>query len=162
MSLENTWQEIRHYSSIQNLSRCFKFTSSRWCFFSSVHPTHIGLGSGDWGGHGRSFILCSVTQFFCGFNNNNTCLRMYLYSLPLFSFYRSLKKVGTASQNQPISHFSPLSLSHTAWETSPHWIWLMMTISQLTPAIPLTLRKRVSERIDLRLKTRFETILCTE
>jgi len=29
-----------------------------------LHPTHIGFGSGDWDGHGRSFILCSVTQCF--------------------------------------------------------------------------------------------------
>ncbi len=51
--------------------------------------------------------------------------------------------MGTASQNLPISHFN-LLLSYTAWETSRHWISPMMKSSQLTPAIPLTLRKRVS------------------
>lgn len=62
----------------------------------------------------------------------------------VYSFYRSWKKVGTASQNLPISHFNLFPLSYTAWETSRHWISPMMKSSQLTPAIPLTLRKRVS------------------
>jgi len=42
MSLENTWQEITDHSSIQTLSRSFRFTSSCWGFFSSVHSTHQG------------------------------------------------------------------------------------------------------------------------
>jgi len=40
MSLENTWQDIREYSSIQNLSRFFWFLDPCWCFFSAVQPTH--------------------------------------------------------------------------------------------------------------------------
>jgi len=38
MCLENTWQEIRDHSSIQNLSRSFRFTDPCWFFFSSVQP----------------------------------------------------------------------------------------------------------------------------
>ncbi len=47
MMLENTRQEIRNHSFIQNLSRPFRFTASSWCFFSSVHPTHFLQGSGQ-------------------------------------------------------------------------------------------------------------------
>ncbi len=46
MRLENTWQEIRDHSFIQNRSRPFRFTAPRWCFFSSVHLTHFLSGSG--------------------------------------------------------------------------------------------------------------------
>ncbi len=42
MRLENTWQEIRDHSFIQNHSR---FTALWWCFFSSVHLTHLLQGS---------------------------------------------------------------------------------------------------------------------
>ncbi len=45
MRLENTWQEIRDHSFIQNLSR--PFTDPCWCFFSSVHLTHFLQGSGQ-------------------------------------------------------------------------------------------------------------------
>lgn len=38
MRLENTWQEIRDHSFIQNHSRPFRFPAPCWCFFSSVHP----------------------------------------------------------------------------------------------------------------------------
>jgi len=31
--------------------------------FSSSHSFSIGFSSGDWDGHGRSLILCSVTHF---------------------------------------------------------------------------------------------------
>ncbi len=47
MRLENTWQEIRDHSFIQNLSRSFRFTAPWWCFFSSVHLTHVLQGSGQ-------------------------------------------------------------------------------------------------------------------
>jgi len=40
ISLENTWQEIRDHSSIQTLSRSFRFPDPCWCFFSSVQTTH--------------------------------------------------------------------------------------------------------------------------
>ncbi len=49
MRLENTWQEIRDHSFIQNLSRSFRFTAPWWCFFSSVHLTHFLQGSGRTG-----------------------------------------------------------------------------------------------------------------
>ncbi len=45
MRLENTWQEIRDHSFIQNLSRPFRFTDPWWCFFSSVQHTHFLQGS---------------------------------------------------------------------------------------------------------------------
>ncbi len=45
MRLENTWQEIRDHSFIQNHSRSFRFTAPCWCFFSSVHLTHFLQGS---------------------------------------------------------------------------------------------------------------------
>ncbi len=37
MRLENTWQEIRDHSFIQNLSRPFRFTAPWRCFFSSAY-----------------------------------------------------------------------------------------------------------------------------
>ncbi len=47
MRLENTWQEIRDHSFIQNLSRSFTFTAPWRCFVSSVHLTHFLQGSGQ-------------------------------------------------------------------------------------------------------------------
>ncbi len=47
MRLENTWQEIRDHSFIQNLSRSFRFTAPWRCFFSSVHLTHFLQGAGQ-------------------------------------------------------------------------------------------------------------------
>ncbi len=47
MRLENTWQEIREHSFIQNHSRPFRFTAPWRCFFSSVHLTHVLQGSGQ-------------------------------------------------------------------------------------------------------------------
>ncbi len=47
MRLENTWQEIRDHSFIQNHSRSFRFTAPWRCFFSSVHLTHFLQGSGQ-------------------------------------------------------------------------------------------------------------------
>ncbi len=41
MRLENTWQDIRDHSFIQNHSRSFRF------IFSSVHLTHVLQGSGQ-------------------------------------------------------------------------------------------------------------------
>ncbi len=65
MSLENTWQEIRDHSFIQNHSRSFRFTAPWRCFFSSVHLTHFLQGSGQRTGMAisRSLVLCSVTHF---------------------------------------------------------------------------------------------------
>ncbi len=68
MRLENTWQEIRDHSFIQNLSRSFRFTAPWRCFFSSVHLTHFLQGSGQRTGMAsRSLVLCSVTILFCCF-----------------------------------------------------------------------------------------------
>ncbi len=47
MRLENTWQEIRDHSFIQNHSRSFRFTAPWRCCFSSVHLTHFQQGSGQ-------------------------------------------------------------------------------------------------------------------
>ncbi len=47
MRLENTWQEIRDHSFIQNHSRSFRFTAPWRCSFSSVHLTHFLQGSGQ-------------------------------------------------------------------------------------------------------------------
>ncbi len=64
MRLENTWQEIRDHSFIQNLSRSFRFTAPWRCCFSSVHLTHLLQGSGQRTGMAsRSLVLCSVTHF---------------------------------------------------------------------------------------------------
>ncbi len=64
MSLENTWQEIRDHSFIQNLSRSFRFTAPWRCCFSSVHLTHFLQSSGQRTGMTtRSLVLCSVTHF---------------------------------------------------------------------------------------------------
>ncbi len=45
MRLENTLQEIRDNSFIQNHSRPFRFPAPWRCFFSSVHLTHFLQGS---------------------------------------------------------------------------------------------------------------------
>ncbi len=47
MRIENTWQEIREHSFIQNHSRSFRFPAPWRCFFSSVHLTHLLQGSGQ-------------------------------------------------------------------------------------------------------------------
>ncbi len=47
MRLENTWQEIRDHSFIQNHSRPFRFTDPWQCFFSSGHLTHLLQGAGQ-------------------------------------------------------------------------------------------------------------------
>ncbi len=44
MRLENSWQEIRDHSFIQNLSRSFRFTAPWRCFFSSSHSFSTGSG----------------------------------------------------------------------------------------------------------------------
>ncbi len=62
MRLENTWQEIREHSFIQNHSRSFIFTAPWRSFSSSVHFTHVLQGSGQRTGS-RSLVLCSVTHF---------------------------------------------------------------------------------------------------
>ena len=36
--------------------------------FSSLHSFSLGFRSGNWDGHGRSFILCSETHFCVGFD----------------------------------------------------------------------------------------------
>ncbi len=64
MRLENTWQETRDHSFIQNHSRPFIFTAPWRCFFSSVHLTHFLQGSRQRTGMARrSLVLCSVTHF---------------------------------------------------------------------------------------------------
>ncbi len=45
MRLENTWQEIRDHSFIQNHSRPFIFPDPRRCFFSSPHSSSTGFRS---------------------------------------------------------------------------------------------------------------------
>ncbi len=47
MMLENTWQEIRDHSFIQNHSRSFRFPAPWRCFFSLVHLTHFLQGAGQ-------------------------------------------------------------------------------------------------------------------
>ncbi len=63
MRFENTWQEIRDHSFIQNHSGSFRFTAPWRCFFSSPHSSSTGFRSEDWDGHSRSLLLCSVTHF---------------------------------------------------------------------------------------------------
>ncbi len=58
-----TRTELRDHSFIQNHSRSFRFTAPCWCFFSSVHLTHVLQVSGQRTGHSRSSVLCSVTHF---------------------------------------------------------------------------------------------------
>ncbi len=61
MRLENTWQEIRDHSFIQNHSR--SLSDSQHLLFSSAHSCSTGFRSEDWNGHSRSLVLCSVTHF---------------------------------------------------------------------------------------------------
>ncbi len=62
MRLENTWQEIRYHSFIQNH---FRFTAP-WqviLLFSSPHSFSTGFRSEDWNGHSRSLVLCPMIHF---------------------------------------------------------------------------------------------------
>ncbi len=63
MRLENTWQEFRDHSFIQNHSRPFRFTAPWRCFFSSVHLTHFLQGSGQRTGMAIAEAWCPVTHF---------------------------------------------------------------------------------------------------
>ncbi len=73
MRIENTWQEIRDHSFIQNHSRPFRFTDPWRCFFSSVNSCSSGFRSEnscspgfrseDRNGRRRSLLLCSLTHF---------------------------------------------------------------------------------------------------
>ncbi len=47
MRFENTWQEIRDHSFIQNHSRPFRLTVPWQCFFSSLHSCSTGFRSKD-------------------------------------------------------------------------------------------------------------------
>ncbi len=66
MRLENTWQEIKNNSFIQNHSRPFRFTAPWWCFFSSVHLTHFLQGSGQRTGMAKAEAwFCAQWPIFC-------------------------------------------------------------------------------------------------
>ncbi len=66
MRLENTWQEIRDHSFIQNLSRSFRFTAPwRLLLFSSPHSSSTGFRSEDWNGQQKlGFVLSDPFLFF--------------------------------------------------------------------------------------------------
>ncbi len=90
MRSENTWQEIRDHSFIQNHSRSFRFTDPWRCFFSSVHSCSTGFRSENtWQeirdhsfiqNHSRSFrftdpwrcFFSSVHSCSTGFRSENT------------------------------------------------------------------------------------------
>src|SRR4029434_8947420 len=65
MRLVNTWHGIGDHSSIQYLSRSFRFQGQcLWTLiFSSSHRFSMGFRSGDCDGHGKTFILRSVNHF---------------------------------------------------------------------------------------------------
>ncbi len=66
MRLENTWQEIRDHSAIQNHSRSFRFTALWWCVLSSVHFTHFLQGSGQRTGMAKAEAwFCAQWPIFC-------------------------------------------------------------------------------------------------
>ncbi len=67
MSLENTWQEVRDHSFIQNLSRSFRFTAPWRCFFSSVHLTHFLQGSSQKTGIAMAEAWFCAQWFLCWF-----------------------------------------------------------------------------------------------
>ncbi len=56
--VNNTWQEIRDLSFIQNHSRPFRFPAPWRCCFSSVHLTHYLQGSGQ-----RTGMVIAETWF---------------------------------------------------------------------------------------------------
>ncbi len=62
MRLENTWQEIRDQSFIQNHSRLLS-SMLVLLLFSSPHSFSTGFRSEDWNGHSKSLVLCTVTYF---------------------------------------------------------------------------------------------------
>ncbi len=65
MRLENTWQEIRDHSFIQNHSRPFIFTATCWRCFSSVHLTHFVKGSGQRTGMTTAAWFCAQWPISC-------------------------------------------------------------------------------------------------
>ncbi len=96
MRLENTWQQIRDHSFIQNHSRSFRFTAPWWCFFSSVHLTHFLQGSGQ-----RTGMAIAEAWF---------CAQWPIFVLVLF-VYGSLS--WWKIQPMPIIWFLAWTVSHS-------------------------------------------------
>ncbi len=151
MRLENTWQEIRDHSFIQNHSRSFRFTAPWRCFFSSVHLTHLLQGSGQRTGMAsRSLVLCSVTHFCVVFevcvwiivrledpnmahykisNRVSHLLIFYLLVFDRIHDVMCLNKMSrTSSRNIGPQHQKYSSIVHmgyflSLWSPNPSWVF---------------------------------------
>ncbi len=103
MRIENTWQEIRDHSFIQNHSRSFRFTDPWRCFFSSVNSCSSGFRSENSCSSGfRSENSCSS-----GFRSENSCSSGFRSENSCSSGFRSENSCssGFRSENSCSSGF---------------------------------------------------------
>ncbi len=122
MRLENTWQEIRDHSFIQNHSRLFKFTAPWWCFFSSVHLTHFLQGSGQRTG------MATADAWFCA--------QWPIFVLFLRFVFGLLS--GWKIQTWPIIRFLTDSVTY--------WFFNLLVFARIHDAMSLNKMSRTSSR----------------
>ncbi len=122
MRLENTWQEIRDHSFIQNHSRSFRFTASWRCFFSSVHPNNFLQGSGH-----RTEMARAETWF---------CAQWHIFVLFLRFVFGLLS--GWKIQTWPIIRFLT--------ESVPSWFFYLLVFDWIHDAMCLNKMSRTSSR----------------
>ncbi len=153
LRLENTWQEIRDHSFIQNHSRSFRFPAPWRCFFSSVHPHSCSTGfrSEDWNGHSRSLVLCSVTHFCVVFevcvwiiahykiSNSQSLIDFYLLVFDRIRDAMCLNKISrTSSRNIGTQHQKYSSIFHcthgvllSLCSPNPSWVFAAKKLNYL-------------------------------
>ncbi len=122
MRLENTWQEIRDHSFIQNLSRSFRFTAPWQCFSSSVHLTHVLQGSGQ-----RTGMAIAEAWF---------CAQWPIFVLFLRFVYGLLS--SWKIQTWPIIRFLT--------ESVIYWFFYLLVFDRISDAMYLNKMSRTSRR----------------
>ncbi len=122
MRLENTWQEIRDHSFIQNLSRSFRFTTPWRCFFSWVHLTHFLQGSGQ-----RTGMIIAEAWF---------CTQWPIFVLFLRFMFGLL--YGWKIQTWPIIRFLTESVTY--------WFFYLLVFDRIHDAMCLNKMSRTSSR----------------
>ncbi len=122
MRLENTWQDIRDRSFIQNHSRSFRFTAPWWCFFSSVHLTHFLQGSGQRTG------MAIAEAWFCA------QWPIFVLFVGLFLVYCPVGR----SKHGPIIRFLTESVTY--------WFFYLLVFDRISDAMYLNKMFRTSSR----------------
>ncbi len=122
MRIENTWQEIRDHSFIQNHSRSFRFTAPWRCFFSSVHRTHFLQGAG------QGTEMAIVEAWFCA--------QWPIFVLFLRFVFGLLS--GWKIQTWPIIRFLTESVTY--------WFFYLLEFDRISDAMCLNKMSRTSSR----------------